>query len=180
DPNVGAVVKSLPLDEPNSLFAGTASKLFVYRPKANGLERYDLVSWERERTVAKPARLTSLDTLVAGPGSDGPVLLVGDRSQTSGDLVTVEEDTLEAGPVRETGWPNGTVRTSHDGRLVGVTAAGGAGGGVLLRFGPGGTIEESPLQIARSLGHVAPSPNGRVVYTAVGTYDRDGALRLPP
>lgn len=180
DPNAAAVVKTLDLEEPNSLFAGTASKLFVYRPKALSLDRYDLVSWERERSVAKPARLKSVDTLVAGPGSDGPVLLVGDRSQTSGDLVTVDADTLKAGAVRETNWPNGTVRVSHDGRLVGVTAAGGAGGGVLLRFGPGGSVEESPVQVPRGLGHLAPSPDGRFAYTAVGVYDRDGARTLSP
>jgi hypothetical protein len=183
DPNTASIVKSLPLAEPDSLFAATAAKLFVYRPRTHRLERYDLVSWERERTAPKPDGLTSVDALLAGPGSDGPVLLVGRRSPTSADVMAVEPDRMAAGTVRETDWRTGPARASHDGRLVGAAAAGVRGipsGAVLLRFGPGETVEPRPLRVGGGVGHAAPSPDGRWVYTAVGVFDSDGSQTLQP
>src|SRR5262249_34408725 len=105
DPNTASVIKTLPLDEPNSQFAGTAAKLFVYRPKAHRLERYDLVSWEKERSAPKPNDLTSAEMLLAGPGSDGPVLLAGRQSLLiEAAVATVKADTLESAPVQSVEW----------------------------------------------------------------------------
>lgn len=182
DPNTAAVVQTLDVDDPKCLIAGTASKLFVYRQTANRLDRYDLVTWERERSVAKPASPKSVDVMLAGPGSDGPVRLVGVRGKlTSADVVAVDADTLTADDrVEETVWCEGPVRVSHDGRRVGVANAGAGGGGVLLRFEPGAAPEWWSLKVPRSLGHLAPSPDGRWAYTAVGVYDPTGNTRLGP
>lgn len=179
DPNAAAIVKTIELDDPNCLIAGTASKLFVYRRTAHRLERYDLVTWER--SVSKPTSPKSVDALVAGPGSDGPVLLVGLRGkQTGADVVAVEADTLTAGDRQEIGWRDGPVRVSHDGRLVGVAGSARGGDGLLLRFGVGDKPDERHVQPTSGLGHLAPSPDGRWAYTAVGVYDADGNRRLPP
>jgi hypothetical protein len=180
DPNTATVVKSLPLDEPNSLFAGTAAKLFVYRPQARRLERYDLVSWERERTAPKPGDLTSVEALLAGPGSDGPVLLVGEQSPRLAAVAAVDADTLKPEPLRnvEWRWP-GPARVAHDGRVIGVAGRDTSvpPGGLILRSTPGTGFEPRPISPA---GHVAPSPDGRVVYTAGGTFDPDGTQKLRP
>jgi hypothetical protein len=184
DANAAAVVKTLPLDEPNSLFAGTAAKLFVYRPKAHRLERYNLVSWEKEQSIPKPEDLKAAEMLLAGPGSDGPVFLAGRQSLLrDAAVVTIEPDTLTAGPVRSVEWRNGPARVSHDGRLIGTVGAGAGAalsGAILVRFAPGTGFETGRLQAPRGLGHATPSPDGRFVYTAVGVFDSGGALPLPP
>jgi hypothetical protein len=183
DPNAAAIVKTLDLDDPKAVPAGTAAKLFVYRPRAHRLDRYDLVTWEKERSVPKPEGLTSVEILLAGPGSDGPVLLVGERGLTGADVVAVDAGTLAADPVREVEWHRGLARVSHDGRLVGNVGAGPAAalsGAILVRPVPGGWFETSRLQATRGLGHAAPSPDGRFVYTAVGVFKPDGTRKLQP
>lgn len=185
DPNAAAIVQTLDLDEVGSPFAGTAAKLFVYRPKAQRLDRYDLVSWEKERSGRRPESLKAAEMLLAGAGSDGPVLLGGRQSLlTHAAVAAVDADTLRPGPVESVEWRNGPARVSHDGRAVG-TAGTGAGaalsGGVLVRVGPGGSgFEAVKLRSPRGLGHAAPAPDGRRVYTAVGVFDDSGAWRRRP
>ena len=185
DPVEAKVVKVVPLGEKNALFAGGAGKLFVYRPKAKELDRYDLVTWEKEDTAKKPDALAAVDHLVVGVGTDAPVLAVAAGSPAEVAVIDPTPSAWALHPTREWSLSDSprNVRPSADGTLVGVTSRDAANpDGRFLRFAPPKAFTRSTLPSGRaaSLGHLAPSPDGRFVYSARGAFDRDGAIAVPP
>jgi hypothetical protein len=186
DPNAGEVTRKFELGGSNALFAGSASKLFVYNPgRANEeLERWDLTTGERELTAARPAGVVKPDALVVGAGVDGPVYLV---SVPSGGVANVRE--LDPATLRQTdngnhaltGWRGDAdtrvhVRASDDGSVLGVTAPGGA---QVVRLAPRGApaLLKLPLNDGRYPTLATPAPDGRLVFTPVGFYDVTAGLR---
>jgi hypothetical protein len=177
DPNVGKIVRVIDLGSPKALFAGSASKLFVYKPIPGvaELERWNLETGEKEASASRPGGVVSPDALVTGVGVDGPVYLVSIPANGRANVRVLDPDTLKETPPPHNfdGWRGGTrvhARASDDGSLLGVTTPAGA---QLVRFGPGAAPLLIPLTsrlgIAPQLA--TPAHDGHFVYTSNGMFD---------
>lgn len=186
DPNAGEVIQRFEVGRSDALFAGSASKLFVYNPgRVNEeLERWDLTTGQKELTAARPAGVVKPDALVVGAGVDGPVYLVSVPSGGVANARELDPVTLkqrDGGNHALTGWRGDDetrvhVRASDDGTLLGVTTPGGAQG---VRFAPRGApaLLKLPLNGGLFPTLATPSPDGRLVFTPVGFYDVTAAPR---
>ncbi|MBN9522571.1 hypothetical protein J0H58_29300 [bacterium] len=185
DPNVGRVVRQFDVGDPQALFAGSASKLFVYRPNSAELDRWDLTTGQKEHTERRPDGVVKPDSLVVGAGVDGPVYLLsvpasgGASNVRELDPVTLRQK--DGGSYQLSGWRGnpGTrvhVRASDDGAVLGVTTPEGA---QVVRFAP--RSAPALVKLAAIAGQppllVAPSADGRLAFTPVGMYDATDGTR---
>jgi hypothetical protein len=181
DPNVGDVVHTVTLAEPNALFAASASKLFVYNPEARTIDRWNLVTWEKEHTAPRPDDLRDVDAVAVGAGADGPVFLMNTAAARPADVRALDPDELKqtgAYTVRDWqagAWPH--VRASDDGTVFGVA---GDAGALALRFNPGSGFEAAKLLTkGERPKYATPAPDGKYLYTARGVFRPDGVRVVP-
>ncbi len=122
DANERKVVKSLPLAEAGAKFAAGRDKLFVLLPAQAMLERYDLLTLEKETSVPLPFKGTPIE-LCMGHAATQPLLVCMKESEApnKSNIKFLDATTLK--PV-ELDWPdkehtfNGPgVRASADGSV---------------------------------------------------------------
>jgi hypothetical protein len=184
DPVEGKVIHVIDLGEPRALFAGSASKLFVYRPQATGaeLERWDLLTGRREETAAKPAGLAQPDALVVGAGVEGPVYLITAPTNGQAKISVVDPDTLQQyGPVHPVaGWKGADrmhVRASDDGNTL---AAASQTGAQIIRFPNPQTREPVLVSLSGPARLATPAREGQLIYTSLGLFDAAGGQKEGP
>lgn len=179
DPNTGDFVAPFRFEppEPNLVFAAGASKLFVHRQGT--LQRYNLVSRQLELTVPWPKPPAAL---AIGAASDGPLFAFTPNGENT-DLATVDADQLrQSGQVtipryKASASGRNVPRVSNDGLLIGLGDGPGRAG-VVRQYAAGAF---TPFALNPPvIGHVAPSPDGRFVYTPAGVYDPEGKGRMAP
>ena len=171
DPVPATVVRTIPVGELGTPFAAGAAKLFVYRPVAGELVRFDLATGQQELSVPWRSRP---DALAIGPGSDGP-LFAFTHGDDKTEVAAIDAATLVVGESRTVPEVPRTrpVRTAANGLLLGVSRD-GTNPGLLLRYRTGAGFLSFQLGDADpQLGHVAPSPDGQFVYTARGAFAPD-------
>lgn len=178
DPNTGTVVRTLSVGDPKALFACGAAKLFVYRSEGE-IDRYDLVTWEKEQTTPAPTIRGGADAIAVGPGADGPVYLCSVGEGRPADVRVIDPVSLkQTAAHRINEWKGRAdgqvlVRPSDDGTVLGVT---GDKGALVIRFSPGANPRVVQLRPNRGAAPVlaTPSPDGQFVYTPRGVFDPDG------
>ena len=154
------VTKYIPLTEDKIVFAAGLDAVIVGLPIANRLERWSLTTFEREKTAPPPFK-ESIDGIVMGHGSNGPVVvngyfldpatfrqmpIVDDKGN---DLTGVSGGRIPSG--------DGTVFAAWNTQNSPATATTFVlEGGVVKRYDEG------------ELRHVVPGPDGRTVYTGKG------------
>ncbi len=184
DPNVAQLAKTIEVGEPGALFAGSASRMFVYRPNARGqeLESWNLVTGLKEQTASKPTGVVQPDALVTGAGVDGPVYLVSVPTNGTANVRVLDPDTLaETGSYPVPGWRIGDqrvhVRASDDGTLLGVTTADGA---QLVRIVPPAPLSMVGLRggARQSVFLATPAHDAQQMYTSHGVYDLAGSRKF--
>ncbi|HYH67685.1 MAG TPA: hypothetical protein VD866_23510 [Urbifossiella sp.] len=179
DPNTGNLLNHRFECGTGPRFAGSASKLFVYRTAEAGeqLQRWDLTTGVREKTAAKPTDVPDPSALVAGAGVDGPVYLVSTPMNAGGHIRALDPDTLSSvDSITATSWRAATythVRATDDGTLWGATTQGGA---LLVRLpqlpAKGHALFLTLPRGATSTPQLAtPAPDGKLAYTTVGVVD---------
>jgi hypothetical protein len=182
DANAGAMVPGfeLRLTEPNSLLAGGASKLWVYKPKAHEVVRVDLPTGRVEQRAPAPKDAEGrVGAIAAGAGSDGPVYLVaGTRAQTDLRLL----DGAGLNPTGSVRFPDGLdavrARASDDGAVLAVS---GPRGAAVVRPDPAGGYTFTRLKADDTPPTLAtPAPDGRYVYTPAGVFRPDGRPAFEP
>jgi hypothetical protein len=170
DPVEAKVVHEIPLDDPKTLVAAGAAKLFLLKPRTGQLERYDLRTWQKEQESAKGA-VPQAEYLFTGWAADGPVYAAGEGL---GFVQPVDPRALAAGP-RKAPVPDvyrPPFRVSADGRLLGAGREGKSG--AVLRLAPEGLFDPVALgPEGQPVGHVTPAPDGRWAYTAFGPFRLD-------
>ncbi len=173
DPN-HATVTYLDIDEPDALFAGGAAKLYLYKPKARTLERWNLVTRTLEFRQKQPADLPAVTAMAVGAASDGLVYLfsIGERGSTLTVVEPVElkpRHTHKLPELRSSGRP--FVRTSDDGSVIAVSWEHGAS---VFKY-EGEDIRPLTLWRAGRLSPslATPSPDGKYIYTPRGVFATD-------
>ncbi|MFO0800664.1 MAG: hypothetical protein U0804_24635 [Gemmataceae bacterium] len=186
DPNVGAVIAEFDTGGGRSLFAGSASKLFVFRPDDAGglLERWDLETRVKEHSVKRGADALPPAALAVGAGTDGPLYLVNAPINGSATVRVVDADTLaEKAAHGVPNWLGAThthVRASDDGATLTASTASGA---AVLRFP---TPQAAPAAVVlrttgpNPLKYATPGRDGALVFTPRGLFSPDGVPQPGP
>jgi hypothetical protein len=163
DANEAKVVDYVPLDEDNVSVAAGMNKFVVFQPGQGAVRRYDLLTRRREAD-AKLELGGRLLSFCMGAGSDGPVLVSGERTFHLLDLETLRP--LELPPAenaRGQGLAGYSYWSGGPGRLFGATRAGGGSPSgvatlVLRRDGLRLNYEHE------SSWFVVPGPDGKNVF----------------
>jgi S1-C subfamily serine protease len=98
DPAQAKIVKEITVAEEKIRFAAGKDKLVIALPNAGVLQRYSLVTFEREMTAPLPKDFT-LKQVALGSASDGPVLLTGPGKLPLGEGVFLDLQTLQPVPL---------------------------------------------------------------------------------
>ncbi|MFT3880137.1 MAG: hypothetical protein QM703_10815 [Gemmatales bacterium] len=178
DVSEAKVVKYLSVDDEDALMAASLNKLFIALPKKNMLQKYDLHTFEREKTIPLPG---SSGAGYMGTGSDvDGVLVFSPKQQNPGALrgaIFLSSISLQELPIRsqETGmmatYPP-QVRFSGGG-VVFTSWTPGLSPSGLRTF----VINASGVQHYyehTSPGYLLPSHDGRIIYTPSGLYTYEG------
>jgi hypothetical protein len=199
DCNQAKIVKYLSVPDDNALFAAGMTKLLVVLPDTNLMQRWDLLSFERELTVPVPVN-GKVCSIAMGSASNGPLVLGGPTIHQSGTLPLsfVDVDTLkELQPAEEKGHPAGmvgkhpqyphTMRVSADGRTITMWNPGLSPMGFQSVVLTGNSLQINSEH--NTVGEIYPAPDGRTLYTSMGLYTSElkkigeqttrTALRLP-
>lgn len=179
DPNTGDLLNHRFECGPYGLFAGSASKLFVYRPDANKeeVQRFNLETGVLEKTAPRPPAVLAPTAMAAGAGVDGPVYLTLTPANAGGSVQAIDGETLTLADSLAAGhWQAAAVthaRASDDGMIWGTTTQNGA---TLLRIPqPPAKGQVTFLSLSRRglppPVLATPSPDGKLAYTPGGVVD---------
>jgi hypothetical protein len=179
DANEGKVVHYFPAAESEVKIAAGLTKLIMAFPRTNTIQRWDLITREKELTVPLPD-VGKLEMALMGSASRGPVLVTGFSKFPPPrgynivflDLATLKELNVTNLGRAIRGFTPGFTRVSADGTVFGTWAPNTSPQG-LQSFVLAGTDIKSYYQ-HKSLGHVIPGPDGKILYTACGVYSQDG------
>lgn len=168
DTNEAKITWYVPAAEEGVLFAAGMTKLMVYAPAANILQRWDLLTHEREKVGKLSFPAGRISAFCMGSASAGPLLAcaVGDFGRGGTQLFDI--NSFEALPIGEEGThPGGTLSggpywASADGRTLGHSGSLGM---------PNGVAAVS-IQSGRAKGFyehwgswfVQPGPDGKYIY----------------
>lgn len=173
DTGEGAIVKVIPLSSENVLVAGTENHAFVFDCSKNLIERWSLITYERELTVDLPFKKGVVKAVAAGSSSAGPVLVhwaAGTEALDSATYSFLQAETLTDLNIKS----SGNVQNNHYRDAVQIRAAadGRSFGMWCTSHGPQGlqhvTLSASSaefLYVHQSAGHVVPSPDGTSVFS---------------
>jgi predicted Zn finger-like uncharacterized protein len=183
DVSEAKVTKFLSVPSTSPRVAAGMDKLFVADPAEGMIQRYNLLTFEKEITVRLPPGPTGakVDALVTGSAANGPILVgYSAREKSGGSGVLVDPVTFKEVNVE---FPNGArfptftpylARASADGRTFVIHD--GHGGEphalkVITLNGSSGKVSGEVWPAPASLGN--PSPDGSLIYTAGGVFNPD-------
>jgi predicted Zn finger-like uncharacterized protein len=168
DVNEAKVVHYFPCAEDNLPFAAGMTKLVMVSPGSNTIQRWDLLTREKELTVALPAG-NPVRSILMGSASEGPVLVVA-GGKTFLDLKTFKPRAIQE--VQGGGFPGfrgGSVsRVSADGTVFGAWEPSTSPQGLNVTILEGTTLKRYYQHM--SVGHVVPGPDGKHLFTARGIF----------
>jgi len=178
DASAAKVVKYLPLAEDNALIAAGLNKLFVVLPNANAIQRWDLGTFTKELTAPLIPKEGAIRHVLLGSAAHGPLLVIwgSNFAVTSYFLDTVRLKPLEFRNAqderRSLAMPiDHLSRVSADGTTFTWWGSGSPSGfNVLTLLNDTATAAYTHT----SYGHLAPSPDGKVIYTGRGAFTPQG------
>ena len=169
DVSAAKVTHFLPVEADDIVFAAGAQKLIVIINDQNIVQRWDLVTFERELTIPTPdgARFQSI---AIGSATAGPALLAGTDLKVSFlDLTTLKPMDVE---IKEQPWVGGhaftrfQVRAARDGSVFTGWVPGSSIHGTYTIALHGKTAQ---TQFHRQwTAHALPAPDGSLIYTDRG------------
>lgn len=172
DVNEAKVVKMLPVEDDDPSAAANMGQLIV---SAGGkLDRYSLETFEKETSMKLPAGQANANLLM-GSASRGPLL-----GFVSGKPSLVDPNTLKPHPTlaldigKNEKWTEGATRVSADGRVITTYNPHSSPQGHHAFVRSGTTYKKLQLDNHDVSGHLAPGPEGRYFYTAVGVLNSAG------
>lgn len=177
DVNEAKVIKYLPLASDNVVFTAGAEKLFVVHREKRIIERYDLVTLERELTQSLP--LSGIVNKIAmGSGAVGPLLVTGGEDYESEiaflDPLTFSKLDVQVEGSRGTdfGAGRGELTVSSDGRTFAFWRHGLSPTGVYCLVYGGSKAKINYEH--DTVGGIYPSQDGLRLYTGDGTRSLEG------
>jgi S1-C subfamily serine protease len=168
DVHQAKVTKYIPLAEDHVKFAAGMTKLMIGLPSSKVLQRWDLKTGEKDKSVPVPIQ-EEVKQMLMGSASEGPLVL----NKSFVDIETLKVMTVKTDKASIPCSDGDRVRASADGKVFGrwtpaispqscVTIE--LVGGALQQYGMGDP----------SCGHVCPGPDGKVIFTARGLFTLQG------
>jgi hypothetical protein len=184
DVNAAKVVGAIPMREEGARFTAGLEDVVVVLPAAGVIERWGLKTLERDVAAALPVKGV-IKAVAMGAASRGPLLIhsaVGTQPLDRATFALLDTETLR--PVfSELNTATASImcscyrdlvhlRASADGQAFGMwcTSHSPTGMGLIL-FTPALT---RTFYVHNSVGHVAPGPDGKALFTRGGLFPRQG------
>ena len=175
DASEAKVVHYFAVSGDNVKFAASVDKLVMVFPDTKIIQRWSLVSKEREVTgnLAGPENIR---TVLMGCASNGPLALAGGDRFGGGGVVFLDLKTLKPLDIQGGRNPGGRglgehrARVSADGSVFGAWGTGSPTG--LQTYVLQGNQLKSYYEHT-TVGHIAPGPDGKIVYTGSGMYTNE-------
>ncbi|MFO0966319.1 MAG: MJ0042-type zinc finger domain-containing protein [Gemmataceae bacterium] len=175
DANEAKIVKYLPLGEDDVKFAAGMDRLLVVMPATKVVQRWNLLTLEKEVTAPLPTMDGRIKQVCMGHASNGPLCLISGDERFSGAMIFLDPFTLKridydwAGGIRG-GIFDGEARVSGDGSVFA-----GRRSTLVLQ---GGSAKVHPGENDTFL--CMPSPDARYVYSALSVRSPEGNLLFKP
>jgi hypothetical protein len=176
DATLGKVATYLPMPEDGTHAAAGMTKLFLVLPKSGTIQRWNLLNFEKELTVANPVGGRTIGALM-GHLTDGPLFLVGPSqfidTATMKSLGMPARGTGGWRTMGEPGYPESnppSIRVSADGRVYAWWSVSTSPTGLsTLTLADGGAAAGYEHT---TVGAITPGPDG-TLFTVVGLYTPD-------
>ena len=163
DANTAKVVRYIPAAEDDVFFAGGMTKLMVYLPGAKVLQRFNLLTGEREKVGPLDVAEGKIEAFCMGHASAGPLLLgVAGQGPQLLDPETFKPITIPTTPGGGRPLDDGNYWAGASGRIFGHTGNWGQPNGVRTVI-----LEESGVRKYgehKGTWFVMPGPDDRHVY----------------
>lgn len=173
DVSEAKVVHYFPVGGDDFSFAAGLTKMVVLIPSTKIIQRYDLLTREREVTATLPVAHAASQVLM-GSASEGPVVVSGGErfGGSSGssflDLKTLKPIDLVRKGDGSRGFTPGFSRVSGDGTVFGAWESGTSPSGLQTYVLQGRELQSHYDHT--SVGHIVPGPDGKYLFTASGIY----------
>jgi hypothetical protein len=180
DVNAAKVVGHIPVNEEGARFTAGREDVVVVLPGAGTIERWSLKTLERDVAATLPIKGV-IKAIAMGSASRGPLLVHWARGKEPLDRaaftflstetmkVIVDEVNMGTGTIMGSSNRNLVhLRASANGRVFGLwcTSHTPSGMGAIVYSD---TVTRS-FYMHGSVGHVVPSPDGKILHTRVGSY----------
>lgn len=164
DVNEAKVTQFIPVGEDDVHFAAGMTKLVVYLPGSNTVQRWDLVAQQREHVGKLPGDREKLSAFCMGHASAGPLLVCDGRA----GVRFYDISTFEEMPYRVDGQgigqgPGALYWAGADGRIFGATGNYGQPSGVATLVIEGGKVRTHRQHWGAI--YVQPGPDARHICT---------------
>jgi hypothetical protein len=171
DVNEAKVVHYFPAAADDVKVAAGLEHLVLVYPATKVVQRWNLLTRERERTAT--VDLDNINKALLGSASDGPLLLAdGNRDRAAVRVLDLK--TLKPVKVEQVGYVHRgfgeDVRVSADGTVFGAWGS-GSPSGLQCYVWTGKRLRGHHQH--ESVGHIAPGPDGRRLFTGSGVYQGD-------
>jgi hypothetical protein len=186
DANSAKIVKYLPMDSDDTLFAAGAEKLVMVSASQSTISRYSLKTFEREATAPIPVKGT-IKTVAMGANSRGPLLVLASsplqqpvnlisKQLTTKDAcslvdlnsLAVKNTLSDARTIPQAIADPMQIRVSADGTVFSIWFAGR--GSRMQRTIILNGNEPTNYFFPESASWLIPSPDGRIIYSSSGLY----------
>ncbi len=194
DANAAGIIHEIPVAAEDAAIAAGAEKLVVVNTMQRLIERWSLLTWEREAVRPLPSSGDFQD-LAMGYASAGPILMhwcPGPHSPFNLPYTLVDLETLDTVPDVTNIWPTycdwvdrgrTILRAAATGRVFGLWDMEPNGGDHMVVLRCSGTQVRIAAQ-DESAGHVCPNSDGSAILTGIGVFTpsllpREPDLRKP-
>ena len=169
------VTGEIPLESSDAKFAVNANSAFIAYPGPNTIERWNLQTFEKTESRKLPFQ-HPIEAMVTGFASRGPIyigsehvpgLLLDPKSLRPISLRVIDNQYQRDGEMPGAG-PQTRFRASANGKVFSVWSTNGSPGGFRTLVFKGRAVDSYYRH--DTMGCIAPSPNGDLVYTAKGIY----------
>jgi len=178
DINSAEFVKSVPADDDNVRFAAALDKLVVILANTSAVQRYNLLTLERDKSLGLPGK-AKVDHVTLGYNGKGPMLVTGKSAAGKQVAFFVNIYNMELvsynGPDLSTNAffdPSSYFRASANNRVFTKWIPHLSPQGFFTVLLSGTQLKEQ--RVHDSFGHLVPGPDGSHIYTARGIYTPEG------
>ncbi len=174
DVNQAKITNYISLGSENTLIAAGLDKLIVVAPGENLIERWSLVSFQKETTLPLPVTGV-VKTITLGYASDGPLLMLWATSTDAlahlnysfFDLEKFAEQKFTGGKGNHSSYRDAVhIRASGKGDVFGLWSTSGSPQGMETMVLVGNKITDSYQH--ESSGHIVPNFDGSAILTGLG------------
>jgi hypothetical protein len=174
DANEAKIVHYFPVGGDNVKYAAGLEKLVMVFPDTKIIQRWNLLTKEREVTATIDAG--GITNVLMGSASRGPVVVASGSGPFGGGCTLLDLHTLKPRLAPQQGNPGGrsmseSARISADGTVIACWGPNVSPSGLQTYHITAGGLKGYYEHI--SPGHLVPSPDGKIIYTSRGMFTNE-------